>query len=225
MRIPTVGWSRHWHTIGGRGTGPRSHTWYTKRMPSILWSSLRPYGVVRFHCRTSAWDCSHISPFFSAARGRLFFDTMDGEPTNGELLARIVHNRYPTIDASLTHQIQLALSPMKMDEVVCLVSTYVDAVELLSHCQHTNNQFGFWHIDAVQTGPMRRWAAYCREVEHRLLGSDNDAADTQTTVFGNCRKCGSNRLEVRTKQLRRADEGATELRTCHDCGHTSRVNS
>ena len=27
------------------------------------------------------------------------------------------------------------------------------------------------------------------------------------------------------RQLRRADEGATELRTCRDCGHTSRTNS
>jgi DNA-directed RNA polymerase subunit M/transcription elongation factor TFIIS len=141
------------------------------------------------------------------------------------LMEHIVHTRYPTIDEGTTNRVHQALSHMKTDEVICLLTMYANVEDLLLYCQQSHNQFDFWNVDAIRTGPVRRWVVYCTEVERRLMGGDDDTDDTQNTVFGSCRKCGSKRLEVRTKQLRRADEGATELRTCHNCGHTSRVNS
>lgn len=78
---------------------------------------------------------------------------------------------------------------------------------------------------------VRRWDAYAQGVRRRLAEEDDAGADApqqqqqQQRVFGVCVRCGSHRLIVTTRQLRRADEGATELRNCRDCGHTSRVNS
>lgn len=146
---------------------------------------------------------------------------------HADVITTILKRRYEKMSDTDQMVLQLALSDMALDEVVCLISTYSSAADLVNHCQLTNNQLGFWDLHDIQTGPMLRWKTYCMEVEQRILGKDDNdnQVNTQNTVFGNCRKCGSKRLVVRTKQLRRADEGATELRTCHDCGHTSRVNS
>ena len=70
---------------------------------------------------------------------------------------------------------------------------------------------------------MRLWNEYCGAVEQRLLGLNNTAVDR--SVFGVCRRCGSARLLVTTRQLRRADEGMTEIRRCLACGHITKVNS
>lgn len=63
-----------------------------------------------------------------------------------------------------------------------------------------------------------RWDAFCAAAERSVRGDDpNDpvaaaaaeasAATQRSGVFGRCRRCGSKRLLVTTKQLRRADEG------------------
>lgn len=61
---------------------------------------------------------------------------------------------------------------------------------------------------------------------------DLDIAATEAAIFCeriskiyNCRRCQSDRIAVRSKQLRSADEGATEIRTCLSCGAVSTVNS
>ena len=85
------------------------------------------------------------------------------------------------------------------------------------------------------TASIERWDAY-KEHVRRFVNGDED--DDIVTVFGVCVRCGSSRLVITNKQLQswvplfywesmpcRADEGMTELRTCRDCGHTSRTNS
>jgi DNA-directed RNA polymerase subunit M/transcription elongation factor TFIIS len=52
--------------------------------------------------------------------------------------------------------------------------------------------------------------------EHRLL--------TGNGVF-RCRRCGSGAVTVTTVQVRSADEGMTELRTCRECGKVTRINA
>ena len=52
--------------------------------------------------------------------------------------------------------------------------------------------------------------------EHRLL--------TGNGVFA-CRRCGSKAVTVKTVQVRSADEGMTEMRTCRDCGKVTRINA
>jgi DNA-directed RNA polymerase subunit M/transcription elongation factor TFIIS len=34
-----------------------------------------------------------------------------------------------------------------------------------------------------------------------------------------CKKCGSKRLKIKIRQIRRGDEGPTEFATCADCGY------
>lgn len=89
---------------------------------------------------------------------------------------------------------------------------------------------------AMHPSGAARWEAFCAAAERCVRGDDpNDpvavaaaeasAATQRAGIFGRCRRCGSKRLLVTTKQLRRADEGMTELRQCQDCGHVSRSNS
>lgn len=61
---------------------------------------------------------------------------------------------------------------------------------------------------------------YCASLEQQLNPTNLDS-----TIATKCRKCKSTRVFVTTKQLRRADEGATEIRSCQDCGYTTRLNS
>ena len=89
-----------------------------------------------------------------------------------------------------------------------------------------------WAVRNAEWGPVRaaaeeRWAAFCAETERRVRGTegDDEAQRLRTAIFGGCRRCGSERLQVTTRQLRRADEGATELHTCRQCGYTRRINS
>jgi DNA-directed RNA polymerase subunit M/transcription elongation factor TFIIS len=121
-------------------------------------------------------------------------------------------------------EVRSVLRHMGQTELVCILSAFPTANALLTHFHQNGNQFSFWNLDAIQHGPIQRWSDYCVYVERHVQGTDNEEV-IQTSVFGTCRKCGSSRLTVRTKQLRRADEGATELRTCRDCGYTSRINS
>jgi DNA-directed RNA polymerase subunit N (RpoN/RPB10) len=82
-----------------------------------------------------------------------------------------------------------------------------------------------------------QWNDYCQQVERSIRGDDEEPA-TEVSVFGVCRRCGSRRLLVTTRQLRRADEGMsrgimrfmmllrmTELRQCRECGHVTKINS
>jgi DNA-directed RNA polymerase subunit M/transcription elongation factor TFIIS len=86
-------------------------------------------------------------------------------------------------------------------------------------------------LDEVVLYPdsVQRWEAYCSAVERRILGTEDDANGATdgsgVSVFGTCRRCGSSRLLVTTRQLRRADEGMTEIRQCKACGHVTKVNS
>lgn len=52
---------------------------------------------------------------------------------------------------------------------------------------------------------VQAWRDYCTQVERSVRGDDETS--TIPTVFGVCRRCGSTRLSVTTRQLRRADEG------------------
>lgn len=54
---------------------------------------------------------------------------------------------------------------------------------------------------------VQQWEAYCMNVERHVRG--DDLCQNTQTIFGVCRRCGSNRLLVTTRQLRRADEGMT----------------
>lgn len=68
---------------------------------------------------------------------------------------------------------------------------------------------------------VERWNAYAADVERRIMSPPRD--HRHKTIP--CARCGSHRVTIMTKQLRRADEGATELRHCRECGHTARTNS
>jgi hypothetical protein len=61
----------------------------------------------------------------------------------------------------------------------------------------------------LPTGPyaesIQAWDAYCEHVRGTVEG--DTTALPQSTVFGTCGRCGSSRLLVTNKQLRRADEG------------------
>ena len=78
---------------------------------------------------------------------------------------------------------------------------------------------------AVQAASEARWGAFCREAERRVHGDTGDAQRFRMAIFGRCRRCGSERINVTTRQLRRADEGATEIHICRQCGHTRHINS
>ncbi len=59
---------------------------------------------------------------------------------------------------------------------------------------------------AVRANCEERWNEFCREVERRVRGEDAEDAAAQrfrTSVFGRCRRCGSERISVTTRQLRR----------------------
>ena len=142
---------------------------------------------------------------------------------HASLVMDVLELRYGKTCAALP-ELQSALLTVGRTELVCMLSAFPSADALLNHCRQHGNRFSFWNLEAIQQGPIQRWAEYCAYVERHIQGKDVEEV-IQTSVFGNCRKCGSARLTVRTKQLRRADEGATELRTCRDCGYTTRVNS
>ena len=59
-------------------------------------------------------------------------------------------------------------------------------------------------LGPIRAGAVQRWEHYCEGVERRLRGDDNDAAAAAagTTIFGTCRRCGSTRLLVTSRQLR-----------------------
>lgn len=94
----------------------------------------------------------------------------------------------------------------------------------IQHLHHTNGDTD----GALLPGPFavhrKQWQQYCQQVERSIRG-DGEDSDIQASVFGACRRCGSRRLLVTTRQLRRADEGMTELRQCRTCGHVTKVNS
>jgi DNA-directed RNA polymerase subunit M/transcription elongation factor TFIIS len=127
-------------------------------------------------------------------------------------------------DCNLLPELRSALQTMDRDEAICVVGLFPTPEALFAHCQQHSNRLAFWDLDCIRAGPGRRWLQYSAYVERQVRG-DDDEANAQASVFGNCRRCGSARVTVRTRQLRRADEGATELRTCRDCGHVTRVNS
>ena len=79
-------------------------------------------------------------------------------------------------------------------------------------------------LEDLFSASWRRWETFCDQAERRERGLDVEAG-RHMSVFGTCRRCGSTRLLVTTQQLRRGDEGMTELRHCRDCGHMSRINS
>lgn len=69
------------------------------------------------------------------------------------------------------------------------------------------------------------WEAYCRWLEDHLVAHEGPANKGHAvSVFERCRRCRSDRLFVTTRQIRRADEAATEFRICEACGHTTRHN-
>lgn len=67
-------------------------------------------------------------------------------------------------------------------------------------------------LPAIQSGAAARWRTYCAEVERTLRsggrgeGGQGDEAALRS-VFGTCRRCGSSRLLVTTRQLRRTVRG------------------
>lgn len=60
------------------------------------------------------------------------------------------------------------------------------------------------------------------DVALERLADDHNA--TGNRIF-RCRRCRGSRVTVTTVQIRSADEGMTEFRTCKDCGHVGRINA
>jgi hypothetical protein len=50
-------------------------------------------------------------------------------------------------------------------------------------------------------------------------------SELMTNSVYTCRKCGSKRVKVTTRQTRSADEGMTEFICCVDCGFVRKTNS
>ena len=98
------------------------------------------------------------------------------------------------------------------------------------------------------TASAERWRRHCERMEEIVRADPPPSQAAGLRVFGRCPRCRGARIDVITKQLRRtrrgspwlgwgggggeggnpsgcADEGMTEIRTCKDCGHTTRVNS
>ena len=87
---------------------------------------------------------------------------------------------------------------------------------------HTwDSLFGSFLRYSLYTGAVE-WDQYCTSLEEQIRGT---GGDQPPSIFGVCRRCGSSRLLVTTRQLRRADEGMTEIRICKNCGHVTKINS
>ena len=125
-----------------------------------------------------------------------------------------------TVSPDVRALLDNALRDASAETVVFLASYFPDLPALVAHLR-TGAPAVETHLPTFQDGPVRAWREYCVRLDARLRG------DTEGTegAFGMCRRCGSRRLLVRTQQLRRADEGMTEIRTCLDCGAVSRTNS
>jgi DNA-directed RNA polymerase subunit M/transcription elongation factor TFIIS len=95
-------------------------------------------------------------------------------------------------------------------------------IDFLTHLRSVGGSIDGQRLPGVFSVAIHEWDQYCAYVETQIQGNDGDY---NTSVFGVCRRCGSSRLFVTTRQLRRADEGMTEIRLCKNCGHVTKVNS
>lgn len=110
------------------------------------------------------------------------------------------------------------------DTLAFLVSYFPTRESLRIHVESTPSVDDLWLIPEAHASGVQPWETYCLQVERNLCQADDNTNNRQS-IFGMCRRCGSARLLVTTRQLRRADEGMTEIRRCKDCGHISKVNS
>lgn len=97
-----------------------------------------------------------------------------------------------------------------------LAASFPDLAAFLAHlASHGCDQAS---LPLFRDGPVRRWKDYCHRVERQLRGTDEDATARSSAAFGVCRRCGSARLVVTTRQLRRP--GHRINRRCPACAPT-----
>jgi DNA-directed RNA polymerase subunit M/transcription elongation factor TFIIS len=53
------------------------------------------------------------------------------------------------------------------------------------------------------------------------LFSEEDTVDVSDSSYFRCQKCSSRKVLVDQRQMRSADEGATTILSCKNCGHVS----
>lgn len=107
----------------------------------------------------------------------------------------------------------LATTPGRCDEhdALALRAVCPDAMTAADRWGHILRHGGGadgWPV--LDGAPRARWEAYCREVEDGVTrdhegGAGPGSTRPATSVFGVCRRCGSQRLTITNRQIRRAD--------------------
>ena len=93
---------------------------------------------------------------------------------------------------------------------ISIISAYANHEAFLKFAGNAFHHSSFQEIEKKWNAAVARLAE-----EHNSSGN---------CVF-KCRRCRSSRVTVTTMQVRSADEGMTEFRSCKDCGHVGRINA
>jgi hypothetical protein len=106
-------------------------------------------------------------------------------------------------------KLEAALCNEPAEVALFLASYFPSAADLLAHLEGAGSARET-DLPAFRDGPQRRWREYCQSVDRRLRDEGEDTPCT--TAFGICRRCGSPRVLVTTRQLRRARRAAAFAR-------------
>ena len=141
-------------------------------------------------------------------------EAMEAVPEIGELLKA----NTPMQDVLLRTKRHPAVVVGLQDLMAC-ASFFSCCTEFVDHLRRVGGTLDCCCLPGLFATHTNSWDQYCTTVELQIRGEEGPRA---SSVFGLCRRCGSARLFVTTRQLRRADEGMTAS-VLHGVAHVTPV--
>ena len=108
---------------------------------------------------------------------------------------------------------------MGLQELMACASFFPCCAEFVVHLRRVGGSLDCRCLPGPFATHTNSWDQYCTAVELQIRREEGPRA---SSVFGLCRRCGSARLFVTTRQLRRADEGMTAS-VLHGVAHVTPV--
>ena len=93
-----------------------------------------------------------------------------------------------------------------LQDLMACASFFPSCADFVAHLRRVGGKLDCLCLPGPFATHANSWDHYCTAVELQIRGEEGPRA---SSVFGVCRRCGSARLFVTTRQLRRADEGMT----------------